>query len=171
MIEISGVLYIFDNKIQIYFKFIKYDNFIKIFFQYRTIIILFKNLKNYKLLFQFYILSLLKEQTNLIIKNKVIIYSILLIDNNDKNYNIKFNIKMLNNLINSKIPSRETSIKKQKKFLKLINYYNLINPLILIEKVLFIDINKIIDYENKIYLLCCIRSFNRDIYYNIKKFL
>jgi hypothetical protein len=170
------------------FKFIKYDKFIRIKYGdangYKSIIIRIENLKKNKLLFQYYITSLL--------------YTINYTDiNNDNNYYvfsasstidywiihcIVFNIrkKEFNEIYHSQEPKRESSIKKQKKFLKMLNRHIKIgileNPLIILEKIieLYLDFIKelkyqIIDYENKIYFLSCVRGFNIDIYTTFKE--
>jgi len=196
MVELSCLLSLYhcDNYIDynIYpmvrfeFKFIKYEKFIRIKYgdENKSIIIRIENLKNNQLLFQYYIASLL-----CCVNYKEI--------NKDNNYdlfsaistvdywvihhiNLKYKKKDFNQIFYSQEPKRETSIKKQKKFLKMLNNDLKIGileyPLIIIKNFteLYIEFIKeleyqIIDYENKIYLLSCIRGFNRDIYSTFKE--
>jgi hypothetical protein len=196
MVELSCLLSLYhcDNYIDynIYpmvrfeFKFIKYEKFIRIKYgdENKSIIIRIENLKNNQLLFQYYIASLL-----CCVNYKEI--------NKDNNYdlfsaistvdywvihhiNLKYKKKDFNQIFYSQEPKRETSIKKQKKFLKMLNNDLKIGileyPLIIIKNLteLYIEFIKeleyqIIDYENKIYLLSCIRGFNRDIYSTFKE--
>jgi hypothetical protein len=193
MIEISS-FYINYNNEPIIFTFIKYNNFYKIILDETYVIIAINKLKNYKLLFQYYIFSLLctidyydENNSNICCVNS---------DNDNDNfiytnfddkcnyyyYFIKLYKAILKKMFIANEPIIETSIEKLNKIINLIYFYynnNHINyPLKLIDKyqkhlINDIDkkINKIIEYENKIYLLSCIRGFNKDIYYNIKKFL
>jgi len=198
-IEVSCVYFDYNYKQEpIIFIFIKYDRFIKIKYgnENKSIIIKIENLKKNKLLFNFYILSILI--TNNISKNYEIssFYGIcsydkynfvdfektwLKISNYDKFSFIEFEKIWVKNHFLSQEPKKETSIKKQKKFIKMINNYydygDITDPIYLInifQEFLLNkytnEIKKIIEYENKIYLLSCIRGFNRDIYSNIKKF-
>jgi hypothetical protein len=200
-IEVSCVYFDYNYKQEpIIFTFIKYDRFIKIKYgnENKSIIIKIENLKKNKLLFNFYILSILI--TNNISKNYEIssFYGICSYDkfsfiefektwvknritNYDKFSFIEFEKIWVKNPFLSQEPKRETSIKKQKKFIKMINNYydygDITDPIYLInifQELLLNkytnEIKKIIEYENKIYLLSCIRGFNRDIYSNIKKF-
>jgi hypothetical protein len=180
-IEVSCVYFDYNYKQEpIIFTFIKYDKFMKIILQERKIILKIENLKKKKnkLLFNFYILSILI--TNNISKNYEI-SSFYGISSDDKFSFIEFEKIWVKNPFLSQEPKRETSIKKQNKFIKMINNYydygNITDPIYLIDifQQFLInkytnEIKKIIEYENKIYLLSCIRGFNRDIYSNIKKF-
>jgi hypothetical protein len=97
------------------------------------------------------------------------------------NFNTKLWEKEFNRIKYSQEPKRETSIKKQKKFLKLLNYYiefdnfMIDHPLIIIQNLIELYLNfikeleyQIITYENKIYFLSCVRSLNIDIYMTFK---
>ena len=98
-----------------------------------------------------------------------------------ENYSvIQLEHKSFKNPLLSKEPTRETSVKKQLKIIKRINSlvdrrllpYSL--PIIdkyLSDKIEETGISEIVDYENKIYLLCCIRHFNKDIYHTVMKFM
>lgn len=184
--------YIHYNRNPVNFTFIKYEKFMKIMLQDRTIVIEFQNLKNYKILFDFYILSLLcTENTSKIDymydeMDETIIYGI----STEKIWkylyfygkydNIILEKKRCKNPLLSKEPKKETSLRKIKKVIKMIdNYYitgHIKDPLTTIklyqENLLEITaMNKIIEYEKRIYLLCCIKNFNNDIYMNIKRFM
>lgn len=173
------------------FTFIKYKKFIKIILQKKKVIIEIENLKNYGILFNFYMNSLLcTEDTSKIIQ---------LIDRDDKIIYGISTMKYINticfiddyecviletnsyrNPLLSQEPKRESSIKKQNKFFKMISYYGMNDyikyPIYYIEDFLYEMISKlkmeqIIQYEKQIYILCCLRSFNKDIYMNIMKFI
>ena len=193
MIEFSMLLSLYDfhyedfsiNPLRFELNFIKYDKFIKIKYgdENKSIIIRIENLKKHKLLFQYYIASLLcsfnyteinEDGYNIFSASSTINFWII------HTINLKFKKKEFNQILYSQEPKRETSIKKQKKFLKILNYHIKIgileNPLIILEKIveLYLDFIKdleyqIIDYENKIYFLSCVRSFNRDIYSTFKE--
>jgi hypothetical protein len=172
--------------------FIKYEKFMKIILQKRMIVIKIMKLKTIQKLFQFYILSLLTSN------NITTIYSIYNFKKNNiifgistqkiwkylslsKGYDIiPIEKNSTRNPLLSQEPKRETGMKKTKKFMKILFYYydrNYINdPMIIIDnyisRMIFLtNVEKIIKYEKQIYLLSCIKSFNNDIYNNIKKFL
>jgi hypothetical protein len=185
MVEIS-CFHIHFNREPINFTFIKYEKFMKIIFQGRMIVILINNLKNYDKLYQFYILSLLCTEDVSKIKFVNYHYSISTLrywkylaycDDYD---NIRIDRDFMKNPFLSQEPKRETSIKKQKKLLKMFDtYYNnqtfrhpsyYINNFI-IKKIAETNIEDVIQYEKEIYLLSCIRGVNRDIYSTIKKFM
>jgi len=193
MIEFSLLLSLYDfhyedindNPMRYEFKFIKYEKFIRIKYgdENKSIIIKIENLKKNKLLFQYYIASLLcsfnyteinEDGYNIFSASSTINFWII------HTINLKFKKKDFNQILYSQEPKRETSIKKQKKFLKILNHHIKIgileNSLIILEKIveLYLDFIKdleyqIIDYENKIYFLSCVRSFNRDIYSTFKE--
>jgi hypothetical protein len=178
-IEVSCVYFDYNYKQEpIIFTFIKYDRFIKIKYgnENKSIIIKIENLKKNKLLFNFYILSILITNN---ISYFYEISSFYGICNYDKFSFIELEKIWIKNPFLSQEPKQETSIKKQKKFIKMINNYgDITDPIYLInifQEFLLNkytnEIKKIIEYENKIYLLSCIRGFNRDIYSNIKKFI
>lgn len=185
MIEIS-CFYIYYDQIPMNFTFIKYEKFMKILFQSKMIIIEINNLKKFKFLFQIYILSLLctEDTSKICCYNDIYGVSTQIIWNNrhlTKYYDIIIlKINKSKNPLLSQEPKRETSVKKQKKLLKsFYKFYNLDyikNPLNYINDyqnrlIYNLNMDAIIQYEKKIYLLCCIRGFNRDIYTNIMKFM
>ena len=191
MIEVSCI-YTHYNGRYMNMVFIKYEKFMKIILQKRMIVIKIMKLKTIQKLFQFYILSLLTSN------NITTIYSIYNFKKNNiifgistqkiwkylslsKGYDIiPIEKNSTRNPLLSQEPKRETGMKKTKKFMKILFYYydrNYINdPMIIIDnyisRMIFLtNVEKIIKYEKQIYLLSCIKSFNNDIYNNIKKFL
>ena len=196
MIELSCLLSLYhcDNYIdyninpivRFQLKFIKYEKFIRIKYSdyNKPIILRIENLKNYQLLFQYYIASLLccVNYTEINKDNNYHIFSAISTVDYWLIHDINLNIrkKEFNQIFYSQEPKRETSIKKQKKFLKTLNNHLKIGileyPLIIIKNFteLYIEFIKelkyqIIDYENKIYFLSCVRSLNRDIYSTFKE--
>jgi hypothetical protein len=201
MVEFSCLFSLFENQykwaifhnsnekkdVAVFFKFIKYEKFIKIELRNKSIILKIENLKNHQLLFQYYIASLLCSIKYTDIK-KDYYYVLSPLSTIQKwlihylNFNTKLWEKEFNRIKYSQEPKRESSIKKQKKFLKLLNYYieydnfMIDNPLIIIENLIELYLNfikeleyQIINYENKIYFLSCVRGFNRDIYMTFKE--
>ena len=192
MVEVS-CFYVHYNRDPVNFTFIKYDNFMKIILQKRKIIIKIENLKNYEMLYHFYILSLLcTEDTSNIYKindifnEKNFIYAIST-QKFWKNLHLTYYYtpiilekNQFKNPLLSKEPKKETGIKKQNKLLKMMSnyYYNghIFNPLYYIDIFLkfmidTVDMEQIIQHEKMIYILCCLRGFNKDIYTNIMKFI
>jgi hypothetical protein len=188
--------HIFDNKCnsneqlgyKLFFKFFKYENFMKIKYKNKSIIIRIDNLKNHQLLFQYYIASLLcsMEHKEINRDNNYSVFSVSSTINNWKMHYLNFYSIRTNELFNqifySQEPKRETSIKKQKKFIKLLNnniqkgFGFTEHPLIIIKNLTELHLkfieelaNQIITYENKIYFLSCVRSLNRDIYSTFKE--
>ena len=193
MIEVS-CFYMDYNYEPINFTFIKYEKFMKIILQKRKIVISFKNLLNHQILYKYYILSLITtEDTSKIYSNLINPYDGFAIYGistekiwkylyYDKGYDIvPLEKDYIRNPFKTREPIRETSIKKQKKLFKMMNsyYYDkklLCDPMIIMNNYLSIlilstNVQKIINYEKEIYLLCCIRGFNKDIYSTIKKFI
>lgn len=195
MIEVS-CFYIHYNIHPLNFTFIKYKKFIKVCVENRVINILIKNLKNYTILYDLYILSLLCtenpsqiEKTMININDKIkYIYEV----STEKYWKTLYfygkytpetlEMKAYKNPFLSQEPKRETSMKKQYKLLKQVyELYDsdlLPDPFYIITKYIEairyrveIETKDIINYEKKIYLLCCIKKFNNDIYMNILKFM
>lgn len=168
MVEIS-CFYIHYNNNPINFTFIKYDKFMKIIFQSKMIVIAIQNLKKYEMLFKFYILSLLcTDDTSKICRvcddTQTEIYGVLtqpywknkyLSDYSDI---IILRKNCTRDPLLSQEPKKETSIKKQKKLLKIFQmYYEMMfirNPidyindyqLVMIDK---LNMDDIIEYEKK----------------------
>jgi len=193
MVEVS-CFYMDYNYEPINFTFIKYEKFMKIILQKRKIIITFQNLLNNQMLYKFYILSLITTKDPLkIYINQINPYNGLPVYGistekiwkylyYDKGYDIvPIEKNCTKNPFRTEEQMRETSIKKQKKLFKMMNnyYYDkklICEPMMIMNNYLSIlilstNINKIIKYENKIYLLCCIRHFNKDIYSIIKNYM
>jgi len=154
----------------------------KIHLNEKTIIIAIENLKKFELLFQLYILSLLcTEDLNVYINNSVYgVYTETISSHSYFNGHYKFvglQKKEDKNPLFSKEPIRETSIKKQKKFMKALNsdfeFFLPLNAIKYYQNRLITDtkIYKIIQYENKISILSSIRNCNIDIYENLMKFI
>jgi hypothetical protein len=193
MVEVS-CFYIHFKINSINFTFIKYEKFVKIIFQEKRIVMKIENLRNYQILFQFYLLSLLCTED--VSKIKAVNFRNKWRNMNDyaistlkywkySSYcdvydNITLEKSCTRNPFLSQEPKRETTIKKLNKLLKMINnYYNkqtfrhpsyYINNFI-IKKIAETNIENVIQYEKEIYLLSCIRGLNRDIYSAIKKFM
>jgi len=158
----------------------------KISLDKRKIVIAIENLKKYQKLFQFYILSLLLTKNS----NKISTF-----DDRYKVYGVfcekigshllfngRYEFIMLDNYHKNPLitqePKRETSIKKLKKFLKMMDEYFVtdinsfkLTELYLRKTILNTNIYKIIEYEKEIEILSCIRCVNRDVYSAIKNFM
>ena len=194
MVEVS-CFYIHYNRDPLNFTFIKYEKFMKIIFQKRIIIIALENFKNYQLLFDLYILSLLcTEDSSKIdyIYNSLDGKVVYCVSTEKMGKNIGFYgendiIPLEKNSFKNPLLSQETkkesSLKKQNKLLKMLyNYYYrdyFKCPLTLIEmyQEILVDrtgidkILKVLETEKRIYLLCCIRGFSKDIYANVMRFM
>lgn len=191
MVEIS-CYYVHYNRNPINFTFVKYEKFMKIIFQQRVICIALENLQNDEVLYGVYILSLLcTEDTSKINytwneRNRKRVYSISTEKTwKNRSFYGKYDFITLEkncfkNPLLSQEPTKETSLKKQNKLLKLMynhyengyfsNPYDLINIYqeILLKRT---NMQQVIEYEKNIYILCCIRGFSRDIYANIMRFM
>ena len=171
------------------FTFVKYQEFMKISLCNKSIIIRIENLKRNETIFRFYILSLLctEDPTRISIIDVVRGIEIFGISTdilrNRSTFVGSYDYIMLEkrcfkNPLLSQEPRRETSMKKQNKFMKLIHqlFYRRVNPrraIDLYQKQMIAntDVMKIVEYEKRINLLCSIRGFNRDIYLTIRNFL
>lgn len=128
MIEIS-CFYIHYNRVPVNFTFIKYEKFMKIIFQTKKIVIPIEKLKNNQLLFQFYILSLLCTEDPSKVSRVRNGYGV----STEKFWKyiefyrdydvITLEKDRMKNPLSSQEPKRETSVKKQNKFLKLLETY------------------------------------------------
>ena len=173
--------------------FIKFENYINVILNNneRSIILSNKQLAENKILFQIFILSLLctkdtsKINTNYIEKYKKVLYTITTRTYWKNRYykNDYDNIEIYDkNPLNLQEPKRESSLKKNRKFMKLLNTYISIlriNPIDCIidyyelESIEFAEyFRKYINYNKKIYLLSTIlHNYGYDIYSNIRSFL
>jgi hypothetical protein len=129
MVEVS-CFYIYYEIEPVNFTFIKYEKFIQIILQDRRMVIAIEKLKNYKMLFQFYTLSLLTSQDIKKVSRIGNTYGVYTRQQwkdcfifSDYKFS-KFEKGFLKNPLLSQEPKRETSFKKQKKLFKVIdNYY------------------------------------------------
>jgi hypothetical protein len=174
MVEIS-CFYMHSPNEPIIFTFMKYEKFIKIILNHKEIVLEIENMKYYEMIYQFYFVSLVVFKSISIENDRYISYAFTTNHSNCRISTIIFNKNVLRNLFQTQEPKRETSVRKQVKFIRMINkfYYDglIYNPLFYIERFIYNSTNKIIDYENKIYILCCIRGFNKDIYSNIMRYM
>ena len=171
------------------FTFIKYQQFMKISLCDKSIIIRIENLKRNQTLFEFYILSLLCTEDPKLIRSSNALNGAKIFGVSTERLRNRFIFtgeydfimlekRSFKNPLLSQEPKRETSIRKINKFLDMMDdvYDMRINPFHTIslyknQLILDTDIIRIIEYEKRINVLCCIRGFNRDIYLTIKKFL
>lgn len=167
MIEIS-CLYLDYNveHVPLIFIFIKYEKFMKIFLQEKEVVIAIENLKNFEMLFDFYILSLLCVNDDCTSTNydSYVFHGISThkYENEYHSYRdyhlVEFVNDWMKNPFLSQEPKRETSAKKINKLLKIIyNFYKsgeFEHPVSMIEtfEALLIDaeyFNDFIRYEKK----------------------
>lgn len=190
MVEIS-CFYIYYTSKPINFTFITFENYVRIILNDKSIILEKKELAVNKILFQFYILSLLcTKDTTKINKNydkryKSIVYSIStrkywknLYYTNEYDY---INI-LSKDPFKCQEPKRQCGMKKYRKFMKHLNLYITIlrlNPIDCIieyyemESLEFAEyFRRYINYNKKIYLLSIIlHNYGRDIYTCIQKYI
>lgn len=190
MVEIS-CFYIYYTSKPINFIFITYENYVRIILNDKSIILEKKELAVNKILFQFYILSLLcTKDTSKITKDynrryKNIVYSIstrkywkcMYYTNEYDNINI-----LSKDPFKTQEPKRQSSAKKYRKLMKQLNLYISIlriNPIQCIieyyemESIEFAEyFRRYINYNKKIYLLTNIlHIYGRDIYTSIKNYI
>ena len=177
--------YVDFKQLPVIFTFIRDEKFIKILVDDDNIIIIIeiKNLKNYSLLYQLYILSLLcknDDESKICCINRNFIYN-----NYDYVYRNYDFIKLHKDLLilafvynSTKYPTKETSNEEIIKSEGRIKFYfnDNINPLKVINDFILksieeTNIEKVIEYEKRINVLTSIRGFNRDIYSTILKFI
>lgn len=187
MVSVS-CFYIYYTLRPINFTFITYDNYIRVILNDKSIILANEQLASNKILFQFYILSLLcTKDTSKVDKDynkryKSIVYSI-----STRKYwkcmyytNDYENIRILpKNPFNGQEPKRHSSSKKYRKFMKQLNTFVTVlrlNPINCIvdyyemESIEFAEyFRKYINYNKKIYLLSMIlHNYGHDVYTTIK---
>lgn len=191
MVEVSCFYIHSINSIN--FTFIKFNNFMKIILNKRSVILTNKQIIENSKLFQIYILSLLctKDTSNIqVIYNdryKKDFYGIAArkywqCNYYTDNYEIiefeKSNLKSPRNPLKILEPKRESGMKKIRKFMKLFNLIR-INPIECIreyyeiESMQYIDyFSRYISYNKKIYVLSMIKSkYGNDIYEKIISFI
>lgn len=191
MSPIVSCFYIYYTSNPIQFIFIRYENYMKIILNSKSIIISNNRLIENKILFQIYILSLLcTKDTSKLDKNynerfKKYIYS-MLVKKYWKcvyyTYEYEYIEILLKDPFISKEPKRESSSKKLKKFMKIFNSYisilridpiNCIIDFYEMESIEFAEyFRRYINYNRKIYLLTNIlHNYGRDIYMTIRSYL
>lgn len=173
------------NREPVNFLFYKYEKFVRIVLNEKSIILSIDELVLFEDLFDYYLISLLLTED----VHKISYYY----EGNTKHYGISTmrywknlyltksyeNIKIEKpRLINSLEPKRSTSSKKIRKFMKQFNSYmneKLSYPIDIINQYYMIqtrDIIEYIEYEKNIEILLNIRhKFGYDIYSSIRKFL
>lgn len=184
------------NTDPINFIFVKYENFIKIFLNEKSIIMSIQHLISNHELFKIYLISLLlTEDTSKIsidienYRNKYGVSTISYWKNISltSEYNIIFLEKSPHkNPLNSVEPKRSTSFKKINKFMRKFNKYydeeyiasfgDILNEyysLNTIDIIYYIrGIRQLVEYEKKIEILSAIKhNYGWDIYSNIIKFM
>jgi hypothetical protein len=122
MISITG-FYIVFNSIEHNFVFITYDNYVKIIYNKKIVNINLENLIKIKQLFQIYFLSFISSNYNYNDNIKRIMIRKYNFNHNSFDNNYSFN-EIKKNYMRSNEPKRESSMRKQKKLLKMI-YYDL----------------------------------------------
>ena len=132
MIEIT-CFYFSDRGIPVNFTFVKYEKFMKIYLNYKSIIMSIENFEKSEILNLVYSLALKctensKEISSIVGENNEFIYGVF-----TKSIRFQYQIsnkydfiilkkRFLKNPLLSQEPKRETSIKKQNKFLRMLFY-------------------------------------------------
>jgi len=132
MIEIT-CFYFSDRGIPVNFTFVKYEKFMKIYLNYKSIIMSIENFEKSEILNLVYSLALKctensKEISSIVGENNECIYGVF-----TKSIRFQYQIsnkydfiilkkRFLKNPLLSQEPKRETSIKKQNKFLRMLIY-------------------------------------------------
>lgn len=183
--------YVHYNRDPINIIFVKYENFIKIFLNEKSVILTIQQLISIQSLFKIYLISLLlTEDTSKIsidIEHYRNIYgvstirywkNIHLMDEYEVVFLEKSSYK---NPLNAVEPKRSTSLKKIKKFLKKFNNYydekyimdvdKIFNEYYLMETTsLFNYFQRYIEHEKKIEMLSVIlHNYGRDVYSAVQK--
>ena len=185
--------YVHYNREPINIIFVKYENFIKIFLNEKSVILTIQQLLSVHKLFQIYILSLLlTEDTSNIsfeIEHYRNVYGVSTIGY-WKNLHLTstYNIVLLEknphkNPLNANEPKRSTSLKKINKFLKKFDKYNDDNYIVDVERIfneyysmetssIFSYIKRYIEHEKKIEMLSVIlHNYGKDVYSAVSKHL
>lgn len=183
--------YVHYNRDPINIIFVKYENFIKIFMNEKSVIMTIKHLTSIRSLFKIYLLSLLltkdTSKISIDIENYRNIYGVstlrywknLRLTNE---YNIVFLEKSRHkNPLNANEPKRSTSLKKINKFMKRFNNYydekyitdveKIFNEYYLMEtSTMFNYFQRYIEHEKKIEMLSVIlHNYGRDVYSAVQK--
>ena len=185
--------YINYNRDPINIIFIKYENFVKVIFNRRAVILTNNQLVSSEELFNTYLISLiLTKDTSKIdrvnIDNKIY-YGVSTMRYWKNVYLVMYHKIIFlqkfyhKNPFYSKEPKRSTSMKKINKFMKSFYYLYkegyIINPVFVFHEYYKNEtieisefINRRVDYNNKIIILTNIlHNYGYDVYYSIKKYL
>lgn len=186
-------LYIHYNRTPINFVFVKYENFIKIMLNDKSVVMTIKDMISYRELFQIYIMSLiLTEDTSTIEKSRFEgknIYGVSTIKY-WKNLYLSYYYDFIpleksshRNPLNTIEPKRSTSSRKINKFMR--TFYRNYNKGLIAEfdklfqeyysfesSYLFEYFNIYIEYEKKIQILSAIKhNYGNDIYSVISNYM
>jgi len=183
--------YVHYNRDPINIIFVKYQNFIKIYLNDKSVILTIQQLVSIQNLFQIYLISLLlTEDTSTIsidIENYRNIYGVSAI-RYWKNISLMNNYEVImlekspyKNPLNSNEPKRSTSLKKINKFLKKFNKYYDEKYIMNVDKIfneyyrmettqMFNYFQRYIEHEKKIEMLSVIlHNYGRDVYSAVQK--
>lgn len=183
--------YVHYNRDPINIIFVKYQNFIKIYLNDKSVILTIQQLVSIQNLFQIYLISLLlTEDTSTIsidIENYRNIYGVSAI-RYWKNISLMNNYEVImlekspyKNPLNSNEPKRSTSLKKINKFLKKFNRYYDEKYIMNVDKIfneyyrmettqMFNYFQRYIEHEKKIEMLSVIlHNYGRDVYSAVQK--
>jgi len=185
--------YIHYNREPINIIFVKYENFIKIFLNEKSVILTIQQLLSIRELFQIYLISLLlTEDTSKIsfdIEHYRNVYGVSTI-RYWKNLHLTstYNVVLLEknphkNPLNANEPKRSTSLKKINKFLKKFDKYIDDNYIVDVERIfneyysmetssIFNYFQRYIEHEKKIEMLSVIlHNYGKDVYSAVRKHL
>jgi hypothetical protein len=183
--------YVHYNRDPINIIFVKYQNFIKIYLNDKSVILTIQQLVSIRNLFQIYLVSLLlTEDTSRIsidIENYRNIYGVSTI-RYWKNIGLTSNYEVImlekspfKNPLNADEPKRSTSLKKIKKFLKMFNKYYDEKYIMDVKKIfdeyylmettqVFNYFQRYIEHEKKIEMLSVIlHNYGKDVYSAVRK--
>jgi hypothetical protein len=185
--------YVHYNRDPINIIFVKYENFIKIFLNEKSVILTIQQLLSVRELFQIYLLSLLlTEDTSKIsfdIEHYRNVYGVSTIRYWKNLYlTSTYNVVMLEknphkNPLNSNEPKRSTSLKKINKFLKKFDKYIDDNHIVDVERIfneyysmetssIFSYFRRYIEHEKKIEMLSVVlHNYGKDVYSAVRKHL
>ena len=193
MPSISCFSYRFSNKIPYNFIFIKYEKFVKVIVNSKSVILQNEVLASNKQLFQFFTLSLLLTDDTSIVsyvkdKNKIK-YGVETLRYWNKpriaDYHgfVELDKSSYKNPLNTMEPKRQTGDKKLRKFFKLFNFFcnNEIveDPIIIFNEFITREGNEVFNYfEKYIHHECRVNmlstilyTFGRDVYDSVNQFM
>lgn len=175
------------------FTFIKYENYVKVFYNFKTIILTNEELKSNKILFQIFILSLLltedTSRVSTVNDNNKIKYGISTLLHWNKSHFMNYygfvqlEKLTMRNPLNTMEPKRASGDKKKRKFFKLFKIFcqndlgkttfDILNEFITGEfKEVFDYFAKYIHTECKVNILSSIyHKYGNDIYRSVNRFV